>query len=149
MKYTIRRIIHLCQMVIACCQIIYGVRWCAMIILYRRDLIDSEGCRLNTLIYRFRVATIPSTAGESDFFEVNESITFQTEEIGPKLFPIELVDDLEVESTETFIVSLTSSAPVKLGQPATVNILDNDGKYSSSMRGSWGSSHGAFKCLFE
>ena len=123
-----------------------GVRW-----LYCTDLIDSEGCRLNTLIYRFSVATIPSTAGENDFFEVNESITFQTGEIGPKLFPIELVDDLEVEPTETFIVSLTSSAPVKLGQPATVNILDNDGKYSSymHMHGSWGSRQGAFKCLFD
>ena len=58
-----------------------------------------------------------------------QNVTFGPGESGPKSVKIDVVDDDNVEPTEKFIVALTSySTGVKLGGPATVNILDNDGE---------------------
>ena len=77
----------------------------------------------------FSVTTHPSTAGLDDFVAVRKkNITFQPGERGPKSIEIELVDDFVDEPTEAFTISLTSSAPMTLGEPAVVNIIDNDGK---------------------
>lgn len=72
--------------------------------------------------------TQPSTAGKDDFVALTKSITFQTGEKGPKSVKIELIDDILDEPTEVFNISLTSSEGVALGQVASVNIIDNDGK---------------------
>lgn len=74
------------------------------------------------------MTTFTSTAGNNDFVGVTDSITFQPGESGPKSVKIELIDDLILEPTEVFTVSLTSSPLVTLGHPATVKIIDNDGK---------------------
>lgn len=75
------------------------------------------------------MATQPSTAGKNDFIAVNKSIIFQPGETGPKSIEIELIEDLLDEPTEEFTISLTSSSVVTLGPAASVNIIDNDGKY--------------------
>ena len=54
-------------------------------------------------------------------------MTFQLGET-QKQIEIELVDDQRVEDTESFILSLASSSPVILGEPSSVNIIDDDGK---------------------
>ena len=73
-------------------------------------------------------SVITQTAGNDNFAGKSQSITFQPGETGPMLVEIDLVD--VPEPTEVFTVSLsTSAAAVTLGQPATVNIIDNDGKF--------------------
>jgi hypothetical protein len=57
-------------------------------------------------------------------------VTFQPGETR-KQIEIEVVDDLKVEPTESFVLSLASSSPAILGEPSSVNIIDNDGKYFS------------------
>lgn len=80
----------------------------------------------------FSVTTYPLTTGNDDFTAKTQSITFQPGETGPKLIEIGLVDDILVEPTEAFTVSLgASAAQVTLGHAATVNIVDNDGKVFS------------------
>lgn len=72
--------------------------------------------------------TIPSTAAQEDFVVLTKNITFQPGETGPKLIEIDVIDDDIVEPTEAFTVTLISPVAVELGEPATVNIIDNDGK---------------------
>ena len=68
------------------------------------------------------------TAGEADFTAVSRSVTLQPGQSGPLLVEIDVTDDTQVESTESFQVSLSDpSYAVEIGQPATVNIIDNDG----------------------
>jgi hypothetical protein len=57
-------------------------------------------------------------------------ITFEPGET-EKWVEIDITDDNLLEPTESFGVSLVSSSvdAVKLGNPSSVNILDNDGKY--------------------
>ena len=57
-------------------------------------------------------------------------MTFQPGETR-KQIEIEVVDDLKVEPTESFVLSLASSSSAILGEPSSVNIIDNDGKYFS------------------
>lgn len=63
------------------------------------------------------------------------NVTFQPGEKGPKSVTFGIVDDRLVESQENFYVSFVSSLSdaVKLGDPAVININDNDGKAFSSM----------------
>jgi hypothetical protein len=73
---------------------------------------------------------IPVTAGSGDYSGEPIEITFQPGETGPKSINIDLVDDQVLEDTEKFTVFLTSSTPgVKVGKPATVRILDNEGDF--------------------
>lgn len=74
------------------------------------------------------MTTQQSTAGKDDFIAVRKSIPFQPGEKGPKSIEIELIDDLLDEPTEVFTISFSSSSVVTLGPPASVNIIDNDGK---------------------
>ena len=76
------------------------------------------------------MATNPSSASAQDFVEKKVDVTFEAGETGPKFVEFDIVDDKIVENTESFEVSLVSSSlsAVKLGEPATVNILDNDGR---------------------
>ena len=57
-------------------------------------------------------------------------MTFQPGETGPKEVEIDLFDDSLVEATESFNVRLvsTTNPAIQLGDPSSVNILDNDGK---------------------
>ena len=57
-------------------------------------------------------------------------MTFQPGESGPKVVEFELIDDDDVEPTESFTVSLSSSSRATLGGPSTVNIQDDDGNNS-------------------
>jgi hypothetical protein len=69
------------------------------------------------------------TAGASDFTEKSQRITFQPGQSGPIAVEIEIEDDTQIESTEAFQVTISDpSYTVGMGGPATVNILDNDGK---------------------
>ena len=62
--------------------------------------------------------------------EKTGEVVFSPGETGPKLIPIDIIDDKVVEPTEQFQVSLSSTSPaVTVGDPASVNITDNDGKY--------------------
>ncbi|XP_028398895.1 uncharacterized protein LOC114521039 isoform X22 [Dendronephthya gigantea] len=74
------------------------------------------------------LATNTGTASDKDFKEKTVDVVFQPGETGPKVVEFEIIDDLIVENTESFTVSLESSlvSAVKLGEPSTVNILDND-----------------------
>ena len=78
----------------------------------------------------FRVTTHSDTAGKDDFGSVVKNVTFQPGEKGPKLVRIPLIDDADDEPTEKFPVSLSSDARVILGDPASINIQDNDGNNS-------------------
>jgi hypothetical protein len=60
-------------------------------------------------------------------------VTFQPGETR-KQIEIEVVDDLNVEPTESFVLSLASSSFAILGEPSSVNIIDNDGKYFSFIK---------------
>lgn len=73
------------------------------------------------------------TARSDDFKAKTVDVTFEPGEKGPKSVVFDIVDDPSVELTENFKVSFasSSSAAVKLGDPATVNILDNDGKITA------------------
>lgn len=77
------------------------------------------------------LTTLSGSASDKDFVAKSANVTFQPGETGPKYVDIDLVDDLLVEQTESFGVSLsfTSDKSIQLGDPATINILDNDGKY--------------------
>ena len=57
-------------------------------------------------------------------------ITFEPGET-EKWVEIDITDDNLLEPTESFGISLVSSSveAVKLGNPSSVNIFDNDGKY--------------------
>ena len=57
-------------------------------------------------------------------------MTFQPGESGPKVVEFDLIDDDDVEPTESFTVSLSSSSRATLGGPSTVNIQDDDGNNS-------------------
>ena len=71
----------------------------------------------------------PSPIGKDDFVPKTRSITFQPGETGPKLIDVDIVDNSIVEPTESFKVLLSTSAPaVTVGEPAIVNIIDDDGK---------------------
>ncbi|CAB4015099.1 T9SS type B sorting domain-containing [Paramuricea clavata] len=74
--------------------------------------------------------TNAGTAGEDDFDAKTMDITFEPGET-EKWVEIDITDDNLLEPTESFGVSLVSSSveAVKLGNPSSVNILDNDGKY--------------------
>ena len=80
------------------------------------------------IIFCFSLATSPGSAEDEDFVGKKVDVKFEPGETGPKQVEIDIVDDDKVEKTESFEVSMTSSVPaVKLGDPAIVNILDNDG----------------------
>ena len=86
---------------------------------------------LKCLLYlHFRLATSPATASGEDFVSRTVDVTFQPGETGPKEVEFEIVDDPLIENTESFEVSVVSSSvpAITSGAPATVNILDNDGK---------------------
>lgn len=71
----------------------------------------------------------PKTAGVGDYVGEPKEIIFQPGETGPKLVDIDLVDDNILEDEEYFTAYLTSPASgVKVGAPASVRILDNEGK---------------------
>ena len=76
----------------------------------------------------FSIHPSPATAGNDDFFATVQNVTFQPGETR-KQIEIEVVDDQWVEPTESFVLSLASSSPAILGEPSSVNIIDNDGKY--------------------
>jgi hypothetical protein len=79
-------------------------------------------------IASFSLNTLPGTAGEADFTGISRSITFQPGQSGPISVEIDIEDDTLIEPTEAFQVALKDpSYPIQIGQPATVNILDNDG----------------------
>lgn len=64
----------------------------------------------------------------ADFTGVSRTITFQPGESGPISVEIDVEDDAQIESTEAFQVALSDpSYAVRVGQPTSVNILDNDG----------------------
>ena len=87
---------------------------------------------LACFIVLFSFNTQFGTAGEGDFTAVSRSITLQPGHSGPLFVEIDIADDTQVESTESFQVSLSDpSYSVQIGQPATVNILDNDGNLSN------------------
>lgn len=74
-----------------------------------------------------RVTASPKTAGDDDFGPKTIDVTFGPGDTGPKSIPINIIDDDDVETTEEFTVSLSSSSPgVTVGEPATVLIKDND-----------------------
>ena len=76
----------------------------------------------------FRLQTSPFTAGSGDYSDKPIEITFQPGETGPKSIDIDIIDDNILEDTERFTAFLRPSTPgVKAGQPATVEILDNEG----------------------
>ncbi len=85
------------------------------------------------LVFYFRLQTSPGSASDKDFVSRTVDVTFQPGETGPKQVEFEIVDDPLVENTESFQVSMVSSsvAAVATGEPATVNIRDNDRKYFS------------------
>lgn len=85
-----------------------------------------------SLLQRFRMAATPSTATEADFVPKEFELTFAPGETGPKSVEIDVLNDDLLENTEPFTVSLISSSvpAVKLGDPSTVNILDDDGKFA-------------------
>ena len=82
------------------------------------------------LICTLSLATAPATASADDFVAKEVEVTFQPGETGPKDVEIDLFDDALVESTESFNVRLvsTTNPDIQLGDPTSVNILDNDGK---------------------
>lgn len=82
------------------------------------------------IVCTFSLTTNSGSATDDDFVAKSVDVTFQPKETGPKYIDIDLIDDLLVEQTESFNVSLSLSSdkPIQLGDPATVNILDNDGK---------------------
>ena len=75
-------------------------------------------------------ATAAQTASAGgDFTVATGTLTWLDGEVTPKSFSIALPDDTQVESTETFAVSLTApTGGAALGSPATatVSIADND-----------------------
>ncbi|CAB4038687.1 cellobiohydrolase A (1,4-beta-cellobiosidase A), partial [Paramuricea clavata] len=75
--------------------------------------------------------TSPASASDKDFVSRTVNVTFNPGETGPKEVEFEIIDDPLVENTESFSVSVvsTSVSGVISGEPATVNILDNDGNY--------------------
>ena len=77
------------------------------------------------------MATNTGTASDKDFKEKTVDVVFEAGETGPKVVEFEIIDDPIVENTESFTVSLVSSSvsAVKVGEPSTVNILDNDGTF--------------------
>lgn len=77
----------------------------------------------------FSVSATPLTADAQDFVPKEFDVTFAPGETGPKSIEIDVLDDDSLENTEAFQVSfISSSVPaVKLGQPSSVNIVDNDG----------------------
>lgn len=77
----------------------------------------------------FRVSATPLTAGGQDFVPKEIDVTFAPGETGPKSIEIGVTDDETLENREAFQMSLISSSvpAVKLGQPSSVNIVDNDG----------------------
>ena len=79
------------------------------------------------IFYLFSLTTSPLTAGKGDYIKWTGNITFQPGETRPKSIEIEIIDDLIVENTEAFSVILAASKSIRLGQPVTVNIIDNDG----------------------
>ena len=76
-----------------------------------------------------RLTASASTAGAEDFVSKEVELTFKPGELEPKVVDFTIIDDLLVERTESFNVTLISSSvsAVRLGEPAAVNILDNDG----------------------
>ena len=86
----------------------------------------------------FSLNTVYGTAGEADFTRKSQSITIQPGQSGPIQVQIDIEDDTQIEPTEAFQVALSDpSYSVRIGNPATVNILDNDGKalVSQNVRG--------------
>ena len=75
------------------------------------------------------MSAAPLTAGAQDFVPKEFDVTFAPGETGPKSIEIGVLDDDSLENAEEFQVSLISSSvpAVKLGQPSSVNIVDNDG----------------------
>ena len=74
----------------------------------------------------FSIHPSPATAGNDDFSTTVQNVIFMQGE-SQKQIEIEVVDDIQVEPTESFVLSLESSSPVTLGEPSSVNIIDNDG----------------------
>jgi hypothetical protein len=69
-----------------------------------------------------------ATAG-TDYQAVNGTLSWGNGDVSPKTFTVPIIDDTEVESTETFFVTLNSpTGGATLGAPvtATVSIADND-----------------------
>ena len=87
-------------------------------------------CSSTNAFFVYRVAAKPSTAGVHDFVEKVHNVTFYPGETEPKSIPVDIIDDKTAEQTERFIVSLSSNSPAtRVGQPAFVDIIDNDGNY--------------------
>ena len=56
-------------------------------------------------------------------------MVFSPGDIGPKSIVIDIIDDKIIEPTEAFTVLLSPISPtVSVGNPAFVNIIDNDGE---------------------
>ena len=93
----------------------------------------SQGTNIRTRvnhIYFVSVSTSPGTASEDGNYKPKtQEVTFIPGDTGPKSVTVDVVDDDIVEPKEGFNVKLSSTSPgVTLGEPAKVNILDNDGK---------------------
>lgn len=75
----------------------------------------------------FSLETQPGTAGNADFTGISRSVTFQPGQASASV-EIDITDDTIVEPTETFQVAMKDpSYTVQMGQPTTVNIIDDDG----------------------
>ena len=83
------------------------------------------------IVYRFSFTTTEGTAGKDDFVSKTVNATFEALGQETKWIEIDITDDDLLERTESFGVSLVSSSvkAVKLGEPSTVNVLDNDGNW--------------------
>ena len=75
-----------------------------------------------------RIIPKSQSAGENDFENVPQEVTFQPGETGPKFVDIVLINDGNVEPIEEFTVSLASNSSVILGNSSSVNIHDDDGQ---------------------
>ncbi|XP_028401134.1 uncharacterized protein LOC114524110 isoform X2 [Dendronephthya gigantea] len=67
----------------------------------------------------------PVTADSSDFLAIVQNVTFQPGET-QKTIAFDLVNDRRVEAEESFFVSLSSVSRAILGEPSSVNIIDDD-----------------------
>ena len=80
------------------------------------------------------MSTISGTAlPGADYTTHNAQLTFSPGSAGPKLVQIPLVDNDRVEDDEHFNVSLTTTDPDVniLNSPATIRIIDDDGRANS------------------
>jgi hypothetical protein len=75
------------------------------------------------------VTPVAGTAGSGDYTATPQTLTWADGDSAPKDFAITIVNDSDVESTESFTVQLsnaTGGAVIGPQSVATVSILDND-----------------------